>query len=281
MEGKILSNILGSAKEFSDEAAIDFHDDRWMLTLKDDSGSAMFASVVPEEAMDEYNRDGVETVGVNLTELDDFVPGKQTPVELAHTDFRGVNKFVVKEGDTEIRLPAVSLHDIGSRVEEHPSTQSAIQIWAKPDFLEDFISDADKIGAEFFVMSAREGLLYLYAKADDKEVIEKIHWEDFLEYDIDWSKGMKIDEVPDAVPNPTEDRIMEVFLNLDFGKMLNFWEDRIRIDMNHHLPFKTVFQSDSEIKCSYIIAPRIPETGSDTLTTIPEEALSDRQTLEL
>lgn len=275
MSGKTLNNIFESAGQYREEGLLKINDDRILIKVMDSSESAQFACLIPEHAMYEFDDRGVQEIAVNYDTLTDFIPSSDIDVEMEYGQFNKVNKLIVRYGGSEVRVPTITKGDVPDVQTSIPDFDMPVKVTADPDFMLDFIKKCDKIGTDHFMMSPREGLFYLYGRKDDSEVIERIPWEDFVDYDIDWNKGNVPD--PSNVNNPTdpsETHEVDVMLSCDLAGAMSFWADMAVFHIDNHLPIKAVFEDDNGIKASWMLAPRLPTDGE--VMKLPENVVEQR-----
>lgn len=273
MSGNKLTDILSAASSYRDEGLIKIKDDRILIKVMDPSESGQFACLIPETATYGFEPRGVNSIAVNYELLSDFIPNTDEDVILEYEQYNNVNKLSVRYGESEVRVGTIPQDEVADVQASIPDFDMPVKFVADPDILFEFTSKCNKIGIPDFMISPREGTFYLYGRKDDNEVIERIPWEDFNSYDIDWSKG-NIPEDFNNPPNPSETHAVDVILSRELVEAMAFWTDRAMFHIDNHMPIKAVFEDEDGIKVSWLLAPRIPEDKQSG--TLPDNVIQER-----
>lgn len=275
MSGSKLNDIFNSASQYRDEGILKINEERILIKVMDPSESAQFACLIPKHAMYEFDDRGVRQIAVNYDDLTDFIPSGEVEVEVEYEQFNNVNKLAVRYGGSEVRVPTIVESDVPDVQASMPDFDMPIKITANPEFMLDFIGKCNKIDTDHFMMSPREGIFYLYGRKDDSEVIERIPWEDYIDYDIDWDKGNVPNKTDINNPtNPSETHEVDVMLSCDLAGDMMFWTDVAVFHIDNHMPIKAVFEDDEGIKVSWMLAPRLPTDGE--VMQLPENVIEQR-----
>lgn len=279
MSGKKLNNILNAAANYREEGLVKINDQRILIKVMDPSESAQFACQIPKDAMYEFDTQGINEIAVDYKYLADFIPNSDEGVELEYSQYNKINKISVRYGNSEVRVSTITKNDVPDIHVESPSIE-AVKILNEPDFLHEFINKCETIGTDYFMISPRDGIFYLYAEKNDNEVIERIMWEDFNNYDINWDKATIPDESDINNPSdPSETHEIDVMLSCDLVKDMVYWTDSVMFYFDNHMPMKSVFEDDDGIKVSWMLAPRIPRDGEPL--QLPDNVMNQRGLQEM
>lgn len=274
MSGSKLNNIFSAASQYTDEGLIKIRDDRILIKVMDESQSAQYACLIPDTAMYEFERNGINEIAVNYDNISDFIPSNDVDVELKYGQYKNVNKIAIRHGGSEVRVSTITKEEVADVQADIPDLTPPIKIVSDPDFLFDFISKCKKIGSDSFMISPREGTFYLYGERNDDEIIDRIPYEDFNNYEVNWENG----NVPtDSINNPNdpaETHEIDVMLSCDLAEKFTFWTDKAIFSIDNHMPFKAMFEDEDGIKVSWMLAPRIPKDGSPM--QLPENVIQQR-----
>lgn len=277
MEQGTLHDLLKAAHKATgrDEGLLEFKDSGWMLKCKSEDTVIIFVTKVPDSEMEEYERGGVDTLGFRFNQFLKFLGTNDNTVTFeTHQTSAGVNKLRASKGNKTAEIPLVDSEFIEGVPDTVPSLEWPVHFSGDVKFIKKFINDARNItgkkGAYF--VSPREGMLYLYSSHDDSRYWESFHWEDFDDYDIDWSEG---DQEKDLYMNPPEDKAMDSMFSLEWSNDLYFMADEGRVSVGNHKPMRIVFNTGNDIRAAYIIAPRLPTKDNKT-ATLPEDIIEKR-----
>lgn len=273
MSGEKLNNIFNSASQYRDEGLVKINEEQILIKVMDPSEAAQFACLIPNDAMYEFDNRGVNEIAISYDTLTDFIPSTDDEVKLIYEDFNNVNKLVVMHEGSETRVPTIDKGDVPDVQTSIPTFDMPVEITSEPNFLMDFISKCNTINTDNFMISPREKILYLYSERNDNELIERIPRENFTDYDIDWNKGNVPEDIPNAT-NPAETHEVDVTLSTELTGDMQFWTDAAVFQIDHHMPFKTVFEDEDGIKVSWMIAPRVPTEGQSM--TLPDNVIQQR-----
>lgn len=275
IEASELYKVLGATNVYRDEAILQFKEDGIMLRVQDESATAVYNTLIPDTAMETYQRGEFPKLGIHVDDMYDFTPNKevQMTVEL---DTNTSNKFVMQAGTREFRVPAIDPEHVEGQPEMVPNLSLPIKVELEPDPLLEFISDVysriyNQTSDAHFYLQANEGVLSLWGKRDDYELYEWWHWEDFENYDINWDQASAQDNHPG---NPAQDQQAVCILSSGLTKDMVFFTDTARMEFGHGKPFKMVSETDNGVKHSWIVPPRFPR--DDQPDEIPERIIKKR-----
>lgn len=270
------SNVLGSATAYRDEGLFNLENDGILLRVHEYSNTALYATFIPDDAMEEYERGEFNKLGVNLEWLDDFVPSSNETITLeVEQDKSGLERLFIHTSNRTYSTSLIDPGQVSGVPEQIPDIEYPVTVTMDPDDLMDFISDAGKIrgdsDAGSFILSARDGLFYLHSSYDDSEVTDRLHWEDFEDYELNFDDAQPSDGSPH---NPVEDHIIETFMSINLTNSMEHNTDTVRVQFGHMKPMKIVARSDENILHSYLVPPRIPT--DDEKSTLPERVIRNR-----
>lgn len=276
MNAKELYSVLNSADKYNSEGLFNLTSRGMLCRVHDASNTALYAMFIPEDAADEWEAGQFPKIGLEFDNLLDFLPNKDQPVVLEVKEVEGrLYKMIMHSGNREVRIPLLDPDTVEGAPDQIPDLDHPVHIKNEFGFFADFISDFKKMGSSSssgaYCTSARDGMFYLWGKNDDQELIERIHWEDFDEYEIDWDKASP-SEVGQS--NPSEDHAIDAFMSADFTADISIGGDETHIYLGNHYPMKVVSHFESGVRQSWTIPPRIP--AEDERATLPERVITDR-----
>lgn len=276
INAKEFSDVLDSATAYRDEGLFNLERDGILLRVHEYSNTALYATFIPDDSMDEYDRGEVNRLGVDLEWLEQFVPSIDEMITIEMTpDESGLNRLYVHTPNRTYSTGLIDPDEISGIPEQAPDIEYPVTITMDPDDLMDFVSDAGKIRGSSdsgsFVLSAREGIFYMFSSYDDNEITDCTHWEDFDDYEINWQDASPSEHSPH---NPAEDNIIETFMSINLTDQMSHSTDEIRLQFGHMIPMKVVGRSESGILHSYLVPPRYPTSGERS--TLPERVIRSR-----
>lgn len=272
-----LYQVLDATSVYRDEAIMQFKKKGVMIRVQDKSGTALYNTLIPDTAMDSYERGENPRLGIHVEDMLGFVPNNDDLL-IIDLESDGINKFNMQAGSREFRVPAIDPNTVQGEPEMVPDIDMPIKIKMEPDKILSFISDTyDKIyngneEAEFY-LQAQEGTFNIWSKRDDYELYEWFHWEDFEDYDINWNNTQPAQN--DNLPgDPREDKQAVTIMACNLTKGMKFFADTVRLEMSHGMPLKMVSETEAGVKHSWIVPPRWPSDGDPT--EIPQRVIKDR-----
>lgn len=276
MNAKELYSVLDSADKYRSEGLFNLTGRGLLCRVHDASNTALYAMFIPEGAMDEWEAGEFPKIGLNFERILDFLPNKDTDVVLEVKEVEGsLYKMIMHVQNREVRIPLLDPETVEGHPDQIPELEHPVHIKNDFDFFSNFISDFKKIGSSStsgaYCASARDGMFYLWGKSDDQEIIERIHWEDFDEYELNWDVAKPSDV---GQPNPSDDHAVDAFMSADFTADIKTNGDETHIYIGNHYPMKVVSHYESGVRQSWTIPPRIP--ANDERATLPERVITDR-----
>lgn len=275
IESSELHKVLGATNVYRDEAIIQLKEKGIMLRVQDESGTAVYNTLIPSSAMDTYERGEFPKLGIHVDDMLDFTPNDDSIMRVK-LDTGGVNKFVMQAGNREFRVPAIDPEHVEGRPEMVPTLNLPVKIQMEPDQVLDFISKVysrvyNETSEAHYYLQAEEGVFSLWGKRDDYELYDYWHWEDFENYELDFDDASPIDSQPGK---PSESKKIVCILSCMLTKDMKFYSDTARLEFGHGKPFKMVSETDNGVKHSWIVPPRYPR--EDQPAEIPESIIKDR-----
>lgn len=266
MEGREIYNIFDSADKLStDEAVVKFKDDRWLMKGKDGSNTILFAVMVPEDAMKQYQKRGIDRIGARFGPIKDFTPKNS---QLCTFEFKD-SKLHATDGDFSAKMPTTAINAVKYPVEKVPSVDAPIVIQGDLDKIMDAVTRIENItGTDHVFISARENNIYVWGKHDASSADKVIPMEEFDNKQVDWSKASD-SEIADY--DAEKDKRTETIMSIELLKSIKQIADEGTFYLGNHNPMKFVFESEAGVKMSWIITPRIP--SPDKRSSIPQEII--------
>lgn len=279
MESSELYSVIEEANAYREEGLLQLMENGILIRMHDWSNTALYAGMIPKDAMESYDRGEFNEIGVRMDFLKDFLPDNSDNVTLTLED----TKMLIKGGDRQYRMGLKEPDSVAGVPDQVPELDLGVTVENDPDWLLDFAQDSySKIHNskdEGFYISARDGALYLWANGDVNDVDEAIHWEDFDDYDTDWANCVQEDNAgaKKLGYTPEDDHIVHTMISTAFLRPIKKVEGTTRIEFDDWTPMKIVTEKDNGIKHSWMIPPRLPT--QDTPAEIPDRIIRDRHTL--
>jgi hypothetical protein len=276
IKGSILSTVLNSALGYQDECLLNLEREGIIVRVRHSSDAGFYASMIEEEAIEEYDRGQYNKLGIRMQNVLDFIPNDDTTVTISIVEGR----LCVNRGDREIYMSTIDTDAIHGNPDSIPDINNPVVIHDGVEWVVDFAQDAYSYifsnDDEAVIISARDGMLYLYAGDEMDELVEKKHWEDFDDYSIDWSSCSESGQCrpEDVNYSPEEDHVVNTIVSTKFLRPIMDVDGETAISMDNHMPFKAVTTTDYGVKHSWFVAPRIPSQGK--ALDIPDRVLEDR-----
>lgn len=271
---KLHSVVKGAKATGRPEAVIWLKDDRWLMKCISKSDVVMFGAAITDKVMDDYERGDMDELGIGLDKMDSFLASRnddKVTVELIETKAK-VHKLELSCGNSGIGIPVIAPEYVEGKAQQAPDIDYCVSFTGDIKFLTNFVKESDNVvGSSSFMISPREGLMYLYSVADDTDNWERKHWEDFDDYSIDWSKGFY---EADHYKNPEEDHAVDSMLSVDWFKGIELISDEGTVFVDNHAPVKILFDTEEGMKASYFVSPRIAADGE--VSRLPNRIVKDR-----
>lgn len=268
MEGEEIYDIFNSANKLSsDEAVAKFKDNHWLMKAKDGSNTVLFAVMVPRDAMKEYQKRGVDKLGLDFDDITNFTPKKAVETSLEYKD----NRLYAEAGNEQAVLPTIALDSVKYPVEQVPNVDAPVVIKGDYGRIVDAANRIEDVTeTDHVFVSVRPNNLYIWGRKDARSMKKVIPLDDFENVNFDWSKA----EAKTAGDyNPQEEKGTETIMSIELLKTVRQIGDSATMHLGNHNPMKFVFESDEGVKMSWIITPRIP--SQDKTNRIPEEIVED------
>lgn len=263
--------VLDSASGYADEAVLNFRDKGILIRVQDKSQTGLYNCFIPEDIMSEYKQGEHPRIGIYTEKMLLPLPNSDDEVTVSHEG----RKFQTQVQNRKYTTPNIDPDSVSTEPETVPDISMPIKVKLNPDKLLGFIKEASEYvwptDAGHFYIQAEEGLLILWSKHDDYQLSEDFHWEDFQNYKISWSNTTQSDDVEG---NPSEEKKATSIFSIALTKSMSFTVDNVMMEMGHYMPIKFVAESESGVKHSWIIPPRLPD--SDDPARIPESIIRDR-----
>lgn len=264
INGGLLDDLFSAPNVVQDEGVMVLKENHWLIKSRGPSDVLMAAVMCPRDAMEEYDTRGVDKVGVRFQPIRNFIKSKSQDLEMEYTN---KGQFRLSQGTTTVRITGVEPEYVSGYMSEGPSIDYAVTATGDVSPFKNFFDMADNVvGSDQFLICARDEKLYLYSFEDQNDIVEKIDWDDFDEHSIDWSKGLS--SAKSAV-DPQEDNAADSMFSVDVAEDIKWVEDEATLYLDNNAPAKFVFTTEEGAKISYIMAPRLSESGEPP--TLPEE----------
>lgn len=272
-EGVLLDIIKGAQSTARIEGVIKVKEDRWIMKCQSEGDVLMFAVMVPEEAMEDWDPEGPDEIGFQFGDLEKFLGSSDSMVKIeTYTTDVGVHKIRAIKGNTVLEVPMTDLEFVAGKDVTVPNIDWVLEASGNLEFIKGFVSKSDTVvNADAFMIGCRDEMICLYTEHDDTRTWDALEWDFFEDYTLDWSNGMYNEK---ESHNPPEDHATDVILSTSWAKGVHFLSDEGTLYLNNHAPAKMVFDMDSEIKASYFFSPRIPD--NDSRYTIPDDVIEER-----
>lgn len=278
VKSRELYSILDAASSYNDESVLKLREDGIMQEMVDSSNTAAFASLTPEKAFETYGVDEEVRIGVRVDEMLSILNKNDDIVTMDLDVGQGVHRAIIRVDGREYSIPLIDVDSVSQIPDNIPTLNLPIKIYGEVDWLLDFVTEAQDYiynGSQGnYWISAQEGLLYLFSKRDDYEMNEKVHWEDFDDYEINWSRLKEDQQQSMGILDPSEKRRAETLMSIDLTKAVGSYGDKTRVEMGHGMPLKVVSQTEEGTKFSWILPPRFPKEGQRN--KVPERVFTDR-----
>lgn len=256
-----------------DEGVLLLKEDKWLMKAVGDATVLMFATLVPEDAMIEYEKGDTDEVGIRLSDITDMIDDTSDPITLELEN----KKLIIEHGGYEASVPTIDPSVVSGVARQSPDADHCVSFDMDFSRFTSFLSKADNVAdTGHYFMSAREDGLYLYAEHDNSEVRKRYAWDSMDNVAIDFAAGQS---PPQGGHDPAVDAAVDTILALDFTQRINEIASTARFHIDNHYPVKFVFETESGIKGSYILSPRMP--GGDSMVTPPDRVTTtERQSVQ-
>jgi len=279
---KLLKSVKGTER---DECLIEFKEDRVVTKAADAGGSMMVAALIPEDAMEEYEQGNLQTsdgeenkLGIHVDRLINFIQSSSSNVLFEIDD--QTHKITYSQEGAELQTRGIVPDAVEGKTNKVPGMEWSCQFTGDIKWLFDFWDRLDNIvDTSSWMISPRDGAIYVYGERDDTSLSEYQHWEDFDDYNIDWDTARTPSDVGKGsahtgVSDPSEDHGVDSIFSLDYAKSFNRVRDKATVYLDNHAPIRILFETDNGVKISVILSPRIP--SSDSRASLPEDVDQNR-----
>jgi len=283
MNGGDMLDILSSVKGTDqNELLLEFKNDRVITKTADPGGNMMVATLIPPESMDEYEQGNLKTsdgrsnqLGIHVDRLSNFIEERDKDLKFTIDD--DTHKISYRQEGSELNTRGIIPDAVEGKTNKVPSMDWACEFTGDIEWLFSFWDKLNTIvNTDHWMISPREGAIYVYGYKDDTSMNEYQHWEDFDDYRIDWDIARTPKDVGDHddARNPSKEHAMDSIFSLDYAKSFNRVQDKATVYLDNHAPIRILFETDNGVKISVILSPRIPASGSSA--TLPEEVDKNR-----
>jgi len=275
IDAKRLSKVISSLTNYRDEVLINVSENGMVTRVNEHSNTALQAAFIPSDAMKEWSVGEFPKLGIDIEQLESYIPSSgDVTLEVVQSGGK-LYKLELKTDDREYRFGLLDPETVSGVPDQTPELDNAVKITNSYSFIDDFINDYGKgMGDKksgYMYLSSRDGFFYLWANSDDSEMIERIHLEDFDDYDVDWSNVKPHEKVGhDESKEHTTDCIM----SMGYLSLTETHTDKVNIYVDNHYPMKITSNWECGIKQSWMIPPRIPSEGNRA--TIPKRVIKER-----
>lgn len=270
INGGDLKDVIDSLQgTLNDDAVFKFKEDRILIKSADPGGNMMVAVLIPEDAMDTYDKGNLDKMGFDLETMDNFLASKTKPFSISYDG----DKLHYAQDGMKLSTRGIEPDYVEGKVDSTPQLDYAVEFEGDVSWIFDFIKRLDStVGTDHWFISPRDGAIYVYGEKDDTSMSDFEHWEDFDDYSIDWSKARIPDDV--NVPDPEEEHVTTNIYSLNYAKNFNKVSDHATVYLDNHGPIRIVFETDAGVKISTILTPRIP--SNDGRATLPDGVAEER-----
>lgn len=250
------------------EGELSLKDDRWLIMSQGPANVLMGAVMVPRDAMETYDRNGYERVGLNLNTIEEFVKRSNSDLVNLWMEKRTLH-MEENDGNVHVEIATIDIDSVNGRVSETLNVEHEVKFRLDFSFVEDFYSKAENIiDSDFYMMGCRENGLYMYSYHDNGRIDDFTTWDSFEDVEIDWSTN----NYSGYGHKPADDHAADVIYAIDFTKELHKPTDNPHISIGNHIPIRLLYELDSGVKISYFQTPRLPKSD-DAISTIPDRII--------
>lgn len=275
MKGKEWLRIHQAVKATTwEEALMELKEDRWLIKAADPAQAIMVAVLVPRRSMTEYEKGDRNKLGFDLGKIETFIDDPEEDLDFYMED----NYIQLDQGRSHASIAHIVIEDIESKVPGAPDIEHEVHIKNEStEFLHNFIDKADDmLTTGHYYIGARDDGIYLYASGDVGQIDDFYPWEDFDDYEIDWS----INNSPASGGNvPEETHAIDTIQSIDWSMEMPFRDRDIMeggtLSLGNHIPTKLLLDtSDSKqdgVMMSFFQMPRIDENDANK---IPDKVIN-------
>lgn len=264
--GDMLSAIEAGESAYVDEGVMVLKESKWMMKTISADKVILAAVLVPEDAVDEYEKGAEDYVGLQFDHFYNFIESKTSSLEI-QVDGREMHLY---EGDDHVRLATIDPEAVSSGIPSAPDLTYEVKATGDISSMMSFFNKIKNYNEDASVMiSPRDEGMYMYADGDNWMLDRMVEWDSFDDYNIDWEAN-KGNENPHGI-NPPEDEGVDVIQGVQNLLDITKPDNEATIYIANHMPTKLLFELDSGIKISYIISPRLSD--DDERMTLPDRVI--------
>jgi len=272
-----LYDVFNSLNEYRDELLINMSEKGMVIRVNEMSNTALQAAFIPSESMEVWEVGEFPRIGIDVSRIIDYVSSvNDDTVTFEIVQSAGkLYKLQLDADNREYKFPMTDPDQVSGVPDQVPDLDTSVKITNDFSFISDFINDYDKgMGDKkngYMYLSARDGLFYMWTDSDDSEMAERIHWEDFDDYDIDWSN---VDHYEGSPHDESEEHITDCIMSMGYLDSTIVNTDTVNIYLDNHYPMKITSNWECGIKQSWMIPPRFP--NDENRITLPERIIKPR-----
>lgn len=265
MTSEELHSFIHAGSVFRDQGLLNVRDDGVLLRLLDASGTVVYSSFIPSDAMEEFETGEYSRYGLRMNKIENFIPNNTDDVVVETSLDAASNSFRINDGNRKYDVPMVNPDSVNGAAgaESVPDLEHCISITHNFGFIDSFIKDfkslIDDVKSGALWISARDEGIYLWANKDNSEIKDLYEWDYFSDHSINWDVGNS----KESPHNPPEDHVAECILNTGFIYSMAIDVDEVEIHLDNAYPMKTVAKWESGMMQSWIIPPLIPDVDKN------------------
>jgi len=268
--GVLLDAISGARSTGVEEGLLNFKDGYWYMRCGGASGVLMFGTRVGMESMNVYDKEGVDSLGIEFSPFENFITSRSDIIRFESDG----DSIILDDGRDKAQIAGIVDDYVEGADVEPPNVEHEVTFESEVGFIGDFISKSEGVvGSDWFFFTCREEGLYMYTERERGRIDRYYKWDDFDNVELDWEVNNK---PPGSAANkeekyatPKTDHQTDVILSSEMMDSLNDIGDEAQIRVGNHCPIKIIWNPDDGITHSYIVAPRIG--GDNSLWSTPEE----------
>jgi hypothetical protein len=254
-----------SVREDDIEGVLNLKDDRFILMSQGGENVSMFASRVPAKSMKQYDRRGIESIGIDFELVSKFISGVSGNVVLKIDP--DTHKLHIKNDGRGADFATINPEYVNGRMQKAPSPDWLFDLHGEviENELTSFVKDAKNIiDADWFILGIREDGVYAFSKMDDSQLHEKWDWDDFDDHEVRWSEMEE-----DFGDKPHIDSIFSTDFFTSMSVPSGF-EGQLTLNGGDSSPIRIVADYNSGAALSYILAPRLSNKSSSKYDKVPD-----------
>lgn len=256
------------------EFVMDLEDDHWIVYSKDQANVIFTSVLVPHTAMAEYDRNNYDTIGVDGDKIKGFIQSKNDWIELEMME-RTLN---IDDGDVSADLATIDPEAVSGRVNKAPDIEHEVIVEGGFDRIISFVERAQSVlNTGNYYIGGREDGVYLYTSGDNGKMSQRIPWDEFDGYELDWSVD---NDPPGNGHQPAEDHAFDCIMGIEYTKSLNTLDGNVKMALGNHMPLRLLYydldddNNETGIKVNYYQTPRINDSG---MSKIPDKIIEEER----